>query len=365
MKQRLLCVAVAMLALGLLAPVAMSQALATVKGVIIDQKGNPLNGGVVELVNKDNGRKYDLNTNPKGEFNSIAVAPGNYKVNILKENESLATFDAQVTLGTDNVLNFNLQKMQAEQKKGMTEEQKAQQKKYEEAVKENEKIRNLNGMLTEAANKQSAGDFDGAVATLKQATEADPSRDLLWFKLAEAERTAAAKTSDPNARTADYTDAVASYKKAIETSKNAKPETLGGYYNNMGEAYAKSGKSPEAISAYAQAVQADPTHAGQYYFNEGAILTNTGKVDEALQAFDKAIAADPNRAEAYYWKGVNLVGKATLKGNKMEAPPGTAEAFNKYLELQPNGPFADPAKQMLASIGAEVQTTYGKGKKKQ
>jgi hypothetical protein len=56
------------------------------------------------------------------------------------------------------------------------------------------------------------------------------------------------------------------------------------------------------------------------------------------------------------------MGKATLKGDKMVAPDGTAEAFNKYLELQPTGQFADPAKQMLASIGATIETNFGKKK---
>ena len=130
----------------------------------------------------------------------------------------------------------------------------------------------------------------------------------------------------------------------------------------MGDALARSGETQGAIQAYEEAVKIDPAGAGLYYFNEGATLTNIGKVDEAIQAFDKATQADPARAEAYYWKGVNLMGKATLKGNKMEAPPGTAEAFNKYLELEPSGQFADPAKQMLASIGSTVETSFGKGK---
>ena len=70
------------------------------------------------------------------------------------------------------------------------------------------------------------------------------------------------------------------------------------------------------------------------------MFTNTGKIDEAVAAFDKAIQLDPKRADAYYWKGVDLIGKATTKDNKMIAPAGTAEAFNKYLELQPNGKYA-------------------------
>jgi tetratricopeptide (TPR) repeat protein len=110
------------------------------------------------------------------------------------------------------------------------------------------------------------------------------------------------------------------------------------------------------------AAQADPTSAGQYYFNTGAVLTNAGKVDQALVAFDKVISLDPSRADAYYWKGVNLIGKATLQGDKMVAPPGTAEAFQKYLELQPSGTYADAAKQMLASIGSSVETNFGKKK---
>ena len=93
-------------------------------------------------------------------------------------------------------------------------------------------------------------------------------------------------------------------------------------------------------------------------------MTNANKTDEAVKAYDKAIAADPTKAEAYYYKGIALLGKATVKGDKMIAPEGTAEAFNKYLELKPDGPLAEPAKQMLATIGAKVQTSYGTRKKK-
>jgi hypothetical protein len=57
-----------------------------------------------------------------------------------------------------------------------------------------------------------------------------------------------------------------------------------------------------------------------------------------------------------------MIGKATLQGDKMIAPPGTAEAFQKYLELQPSGAYADAAKQMLAQIGSSVETGYGKKK---
>src|SRR5204862_4585055 len=94
------------------------------------------------------------------------------------------------------------------------------------------------------------------------------------------------------------------------------------------------------------------------------VLTNAGKNDQAITAFDKSISADPNKAESYYQKGVNLIAKATTdKSGKVVPAPGTEEALNKYLELQPNGPFAEGAKGMLQYIGSSIETSYGTKKK--
>lgn len=200
----------------------------------------------------------------------------------------------------------------------------------------------------------------------------DATRDVIWAQLADAYRGSAMKQTDPAEKSKRLGEAATDYQKAIdikqknmETAAKKDPndnKQLAAYYNNLGEASAKSGKIDDAVKAYAQAAQVNPEGAAGYYYNTGAVLTNAGKVDDAIAAFDKCIAADPNRADAYYQKGVNMIGKATLQGDKMVAPPGTAEAFNKYLELAPTGPYADVAKQMLASIGAAVETGFGKKK---
>jgi hypothetical protein len=105
--------------------------------------------------------------------------------------------------------------------------------------------------------------------------------------------------------------------------------------------------------------------------NMGILLTNTNTksdpevVKQAVAAFDKAIAADPKTAEAYYWKGTDLM--ALLKtdsNNNVIAPPGMAEAFQKYLELEPNGRYAAEAKNGLSLVGSKVETNYGTTKKK-
>jgi tetratricopeptide (TPR) repeat protein len=208
----------------------------------------------------------------------------------------------------------------------------------------------------------------------------DPSKDLLWAKLGDYTLSSAGKQTDSAVKTKDYEDAISDYQKAVDLKQKAvdadpskkTPDTakvLASYYNNLGKAAASDGKTDDAVKAYNQAAQLDPASAGMYFFNLGGTLTNANLKNDpamrkaAVEAFDKAIAADPNRADAYYWKGTNLIGGATLQGDKMVAPPGTAEAFQKYLDLAPTGAHAEEAKSMLAAVGAKVETSYGSQKK--
>jgi tetratricopeptide (TPR) repeat protein len=364
---------------GLCVPPAFAQASGTVKGVAKDQQGNPIVDGVVVFANQDNGQKYTLKTNKKGEYFSLGVAPGAYIVTLYKNaddakaNKELFHFNKFQVALDENTLDFDLKKQAEDTAKGqgLTPEQiKQMQEAQEKQKKEVNTVKALNEKLSAATAAMQAGDFDTAIAALNEANQMDANRDLIWFKLGDAYRLSLAKQTDPAEKAKRLESSVAAYQKAIQLKQGAEnskdpnaSKTLAAYYNNMAEAYAKAGKTDDAIKTYALAAQADPTAAAQYYFNTGAVCTNAGKVDDAITAFDKVIAADPNRADAYYWKGVNLIGKATLQGDKMVAPPGTAEAFQKYLELQPTGTYADPAKQMLASIGAAIETTYGTKKK--
>jgi len=380
MKKHFGVILFTVLTLALCVPQVFAQASGSVKGICKDPEGKPIAGGVVQFENLDNGQKYALKTNGKGEYFSLGLSPGKYKVTLFKtpEDQKAAkeTFHVngfQVQLGENN-LDFDLQKeaQNAAKGQGLTPEQlKQMQEQQAKAQKETNTVKALNEKLNAAKTAADGGDYDTAIASLTEATQVDATRDLVWFKLADYYRLSAAKQTDPAEKQKRFDSAIQDYQKAIDLKKGATNDkdpnaaaNLAAYYNNMAEAYAKSGKTDDAIKTYEMAAQADPTHAAGYYFNEGAVLTNSGKVDPALAAFDKVIAADPNRADAYYWKGVNMIGKATLgQGGKMVAPEGTAEAFQKYLELQPSGTYADAAKQMLASIGASVQTSFGNKKK--
>ena len=108
-----------------------------------------------------------------------------------------------------------------------------------------------------------------------------------------------------------------------------------------------------------KAADLDPTNGGKYYYNLGALLVNSGQTGPASDAFKKAIELTPTYADAYYQYGISLMGQAkTDSSGKVIPVPGTSEAFQKYLELQPNGQWAESAKGMLASLGATIETNF-------
>jgi tetratricopeptide (TPR) repeat protein len=376
MKSYLIVSLLFVVALMMCTAPAFSQAMGSVKGVCKDVDGSVLPQASVEWSSVDTGRKYTLKTNNKGEYFSLGVSPGKYNVKLLKDGKELWHVNNFPVGAEEAVLDFDLKKEHASaaQGQGMTQEQAKQaQEQMAKASKEQNTVKALNEKLSAATQSSQAGDYDAAIATLNEANQIDPTRDLIWFRLGDAYRMSASKQTDPAEKQKRLELASTNYQKAIDLRKGNEaaqkdPEAnvkMAAYYNNLAEVLAKANKVADAVKTYQQAEQLDPAHAAQYNFNIGAVLTNAGKVDDAIVAFDKVIAADPNKADAYYWKGVNLIGKETMdKNNKVIAPPGTAEAFQKYLELQPNGQFAEPAKSMLASIGASIETSFGKKKAK-
>lgn len=347
MRKQALILILAALVLGFTLP-ALAQT-GTVKGYVKDDQGKPVVGAQVEMSNLDNGRKVNLKTDKNGNFFSIGVPIGTYKILVTQNGKQIYSVNKYpVGGGEDNPeIKIDLQAERAQEAKNP--ENAAAVAKQEAVKKENEKIGNLNNMLREARADMQANNYDAAVQIMQQAVAQDQTHDLLFGYLGDAELGAK-----------QYPQAIDAYNKAIAL----KPDNAA-YHNNLAQALAKTGKTDDAIKEYDKAAQLDPTQAGTYFFNEGAVLTNLGKTDEANTAFDKAIAADPNKADAYYQKGVNLMGKATTgKDGKFVAPPGTIEAFNKYLELAPTGKYADSAKQMIQAVGGTVQTSYGTAKKK-
>jgi tetratricopeptide (TPR) repeat protein len=360
-----------------------SQMLARVHGKVTGTDGNPMVGLTVQFVNSETGQKSDLKTDNKGEFASIAITPGKYVVNFVKDGNVFHSYkDIPVRLSEQgNEFEFNLQK---EVKEAQKTPQNIQQ------VKETAKINTLNEKLKAAKAQEDAGQWSDAIQTINDALALDQTHDVIFAVLGDAELGAGGAATTKEDATAHFQKAIDAYNKAIELldkSIASAPPTmdkkqlgdmkisLGKYHNNLGQAYAKSGNSTEALKEYTAAAEQDAPNAHMYYFNAGATLTNMAtretnaankekEISEANEAFDKAIAAKPDYGEAYYQKGINLTSKATIdaKTGKMIPAPGTIDAFNKYLEIEPDGKHAEEAKGLIEGFGETVQTSYKKPK---
>jgi tetratricopeptide (TPR) repeat protein len=201
-----------------------------------------------------------------------------------------------------------------------------------------------NELVGQVQAAQTAKDWPKTEALLIQLTTLNPGSWQYQQALADV-RLAQGK----------YADAVGSYATALAAAGKAEVtpaihQAMAVMYTNEGNAYVKLKKDDLAVKAYTQAAElADaPAIAATAWFNVCAVAYNASKPKQALEACDKALAADPAKANAWFIKGSILMGDSDEDANGKPVPPaGTVDAFKKYLALEPKGPHAQDAQQML------------------
>jgi tetratricopeptide (TPR) repeat protein len=343
----------------------------SMEGDVKGQDGAPLKGALIKIDREDIKGHYQVKTDKKGHYFYGGLPLGMYKVSLEVDGKDIDYVDKVHTrLGDPTVNNFDMQAMakkrqalnqaaetgnlSKDQARGMSPEEKAA---FEKANKERTELKAKSKQLNDAFNAGkealNAKQFDVAVAQFTKATEMAPDQPVIWANLGDAEVNLA-KTKTGAEHDDALNKAMDAYKKTLEL----KPDDAG-VHNNYALALAQSKKFDEAQAELAKAAQLDPPSAGKYYYNLGALLVNNGQAEQAGAAFKKAIDADPKYADAQYQYGIYLIGKATLGSDgKYDPVPGTREAFQAYLELKPDGPNAEAAKGMLASLSGSVDTSY-------
>ncbi len=348
---------VALILLGTAA--AWSQATAGKVQGRITSGGKPLAGAQVVLTNSGNGKTYKMKTDKDGQFSGVGIMFGDYEEEV-SDASGEKLFKGQVRVVGEGGAIDNLSVEVASGKPGTgpnKEELDKMKADREKALGENALIAQLNPALQ-------AKNWAAAEPILQQLMVANPNRWEYQEALGNAQL-----------NLGKFDEAVATYDKAIPIAENslksdpkADPAKTKAGISQMlsgeGSAYLKLKKNDKAIEAFTKSAEMDP-NPGAAYFNICATQYNSGNTPGALAACDKAIAADPNKADAYFIKGSLLMGDSKQdKDGKLQAPAGTAEALNKYLELAPDGPHAGDVKQMLTFIGAKIETTYKEKKKK-
>jgi len=344
---------------SVLAPSAAAQADGVIRGQIMDIAGKPWADLPVQAVS-DQGVKQETKTDKDGNYMFRNLRAGVYVVNvILPAPNPPYPSNCRVTSGSEARIDLNF--------KDIASKQGAE---YQEAQKKNEEAKTkFEGLKQHFAAGNTILDQERAAkADLQKATpdQRDPLKQKLTslsdqaateFKAAQQ----AAGEKDPNlhlvfAKLGEAYDiasrndeAAQAYQQAI----TAKPD-VPGYYNNLGNVLARAGKIEEAKAAYAKSAELDPANAATAWRNFGISLYNANRLGDAVEPLQKSAELDPKNAQTWYLLGASLVYKMTVKkvGDKEvpEFAPGTIEAYQKAIDLDPNGPWGQQAKQGLEQL---------------
>ena len=344
--------------------------LARVIGEVRDVGGNLSGNVTVAFTNTTTNQAYSTLTDDRGRFLRDGIPAGNYTVTLTFNREVVYETVAVLAPGQELLLNINFQELQAQdaaaaedaaRKSAEARAQFAEMKgRFEaglaalEAAKatrmQMDKLPRAEQAALQGQFAQSSGT---AVSELSAALGAiaptDTNRGLVLARLGEAYEL-----------TGKYADAASTYQQAVAS----KPDPAS--YNNLGNSLARTGKVDEALAAYQKAIELDPTNTAVYWRNFSVGLYNSGRIKESLDPLKKATEADPKNAQAWYLMGAALVNTMEFKteGDKVTPimQPGTIEAYQKAIELDPGGPYAAQAQQgleALQAMGVGISTRQG------
>ena len=352
--------ALTLAAAGLALSAAAQEKPAKIHGQIFDVSGNPFGGVVVSVRNSTTGQSTDLTADSQGRYRSGNLAAGTYSIDIKVQGKSAYSQIVQLAAGQDTQQDFNFKELQTQQSEQAAEAAKkneeakakfaAMKQHFDAGTAALEQAKQTRAQIDKMPKDQQAasqGQLEQADSTavnelnaaLEQTSETDPNRNIVLARLGEAYEIGN-----------KYSDAAGAYAKAAAL----KPDPS--YYNNLGNSLARTGKTDDALAAYQKAIELDPMNTAMYWRNFSIGLYNSGRIKESVDPLKKATEADPKNAQAWYLLGAALVNTMDFKqeGDKMVPvlQPGTQEAYQKAIELDPNGPWGAQAKQGLEALQA-------------
>ena len=145
-------------------------------------------------------------------------------------------------------------------------------------------------------------------------------------------------------RMEDYAAAEAAFKNVLDM----RPDFAAGYYA-LADLYYRQERFDEATTVRSEAnrIALEALAVGrertQNILNQGLIFWNAGNIADAKRRFEEAAKLGPTHAEVHYWLGM----ANQTEGNQAEA----ARSFRRYLDLAPDGQYADSAADALKQIG--------------
>ena len=299
-------------ALAIALPVA-AQMGGMVKGRVLDDKGEPVEGAKITITATDTARKFETKSNKKGEYLQIGLSSGAYSIVAEKDKLVSAAKRATVRAGSPSEVDLIIGLAAAAATADVAARGAALTKSFDDAI---------------AAQK--SGNYDEAIEKFNAGVAINANCFSCYNGIGRS-----------YTMKKDYAKAEEAFKKSMELRPNDAE-----VYSELANLYNAQRKFDDAAAMSKKASEMAGGAAGaggnpDVLYNQGVILFNGGKTGEAKPLFEQVVQANPSHAEAHYMLGMTIVG---------ENPAAAVTEFEAYLKLTPAGPNAAMAKQFVDAL---------------
>ena len=275
------------------APVIAQMELGVIKGQVLDDAGQPLEGVKIRLVNVDRGREVVLTTGKDGRFYRRGLQAVEYKMTVEKDGYQSINDAVKLVAGTDRNFDFKLAKAAAGGSKefqagvaafnaGNFDQAVTQ---FQAAIAQAPAVPALHVNLALAyfrLNRQA-----DAVASLEQAAALGPGDAAIQYQLGSA-------YVDMQA----YDKAVAALQRGLATKPDLAKDPLAAEATaTLGAVYFAQGKVPEAEAEFQRVLTATPKHAAAT-LGMAKVFFSRNEVPKALEWFERVVTDHPGTPEA-------------------------------------------------------------------
>jgi Flp pilus assembly protein TadD len=251
---------------------------ATVRGAVVDEKGEPVPEVKVELEFKGETRVKvvkTLTTDKKGKFVRVGLPAGKWTMTVTKQGFDAQKGDTDLVSGINELPMIKMKAGAAGQK---TAESAAE---VDEAAKHAERIRQLGDVYNKAITSLKAGQNAEAEALFKEVLLTTPNLPEAHYNLGYLYM-----------KRSDHPAAEAAFRRAIELEP-AKSDSYIALAGLLGE----TKRGSDALELLSKAAPSFPRDA-RLQFALGLAALDAGQSVEAQAAFLKAVEADPADAES-------------------------------------------------------------------
>jgi len=281
--------------------------LGRLKGVVVDQDGNPLEGVKVKLFSVRGQSGLEVTTDAQGEWFANYIRGGGWNIDFEKTGYMPKKLSTNIMEVTNNPpIQTQLQKVEG---LVITDEVKAE--------------------LIEGNKLFDEKKYEAAIAVYQEILTKTPDIFIVYMNIGNC-----------YFELQKYDQAEEAYKKVLEKDpKNAEALLL------IGNCYSNRGDSEKAMEWYGQ-IEFEKIRDQMALFNIGSKFYSQSKYDEALKYYCRAVEIQPDFTDAIYQLGLTHLAMSNYK----EA----IGVFENYLKYDPDSERAGQVKGFIEFLKTKI-----------